>query len=105
MNRNPPALLHNRVDSGRQCRHVVPMPVADGNALDLAHPDSEIGAFVPFAAPPRCDLGLGATDTASSGSALTSLRIAAPRGQHSGRNLLRAPVPYAARAPSRCQVA
>src|SRR5689334_11662909 len=41
---HPPALLHNRAYGSRQRRHVIPMPVAHCNALDLAHWDPEIGA-------------------------------------------------------------
>jgi hypothetical protein len=44
MDRHPSALLHDRVDRRREGAHVIPVPMADRNALDFAERDSEIGA-------------------------------------------------------------
>src|SRR5262249_46735712 len=45
MHGDPPALLHDRVDRLRQRGHVIPVSMTYGNALDLAQPNSEIGAI------------------------------------------------------------
>jgi hypothetical protein len=38
------AVFHDRLDRVRKRGHVIPMSMADGNRLDFAQPDSEIGA-------------------------------------------------------------
>src|SRR6266851_6045326 len=44
MHSHLPALLDDRINRGRQCGHVVPMPMGHCNALDLTQPYPQIDA-------------------------------------------------------------
>src|SRR5262249_51014421 len=44
VDRDLPAVFHDGFDRVRERRHVIPVSMADGDALDLAQANSEIGA-------------------------------------------------------------
>src|SRR5262249_45336700 len=44
VDRDPAAVFHDGLDRVRERRHVIPVSMADGDALDLAQANSEIGA-------------------------------------------------------------